>query len=110
MRKIYILLLTILLFAFPIGANAEDISLYLNGQAVNIIETKTNIDIYVRIAYEGEDIAKRIIPLTQISYGEAVTCGVKLMCDGEYDNKVIKVHFEKVNVNFDAEKVTVIFS
>lgn len=88
--------------------HAEDLSLYLNGRAVNVVESNESIDIYARYSMEGK-ASEYVIPNTQITYEEAFPRGIKDMWEGEYHGKPVKVNLEKVDAADENEKIKVKF-
>lgn len=87
---------------------AEDLSPYLNGRAVNVIESDDSIDIYARYSMEGA-AAEYAIPYTQMTYDKAFPRAIKECWEGEYDGKPVNVHLEKINPDSIQKKISVKF-
>lgn len=109
MKRVIVFTLLMLAIVFGQVSYAQDIDDYLAESAVNVIESDTSIDFYVRLAFDGEDVAGTVIPKTQVSYKTAFIRGVKLMWEGVYQDKPVKVHIEQVKTDYDGEKITVVF-
>ena len=88
---------------------AEDLSPYLDGRAVNVIETDNSIDIYARYSMEGK-AAEYVIPRTQITYEKAFPRAIKECWEGEYDGKPVNVHLERLAADSNQKKISVQFN
>ena len=82
---------------------------YLNGCAVNVIESSDSIDIYARVCFAGTEKDK-YVPKTSVTYSEAFIIGAKYVWSGVYNNKAVKVHIDPVEDTALCKKIRVVIS
>lgn len=82
---------------------------YLNGCAVNVIESSDSIDIYARVCFAGTEKDK-YVPKTSVTYSEAFIIGAKYVWSGVYNNKAVRVHIDPVEDTALCKKIRVVIS
>lgn len=88
--------------------SAQDITEYLDGRAVNVIETDDEINIYMLISMTG-DASMYMLPHTAVTYEKAFYRGVEQMWEGSYMDKDVNVIIEKTGEDDEREHIKVIF-
>lgn len=87
---------------------AQDITEYLDGRAVNVIETDDEINIYMLISMTG-DASMYMLPHTAVTYEKAFYRGVEQMWEGSYMDKDVNIIIEKTGADDERKHIKVIF-
>lgn len=108
MRKAVMLVLVLLTLVCSAAAFADEFDDALEGRAVNVTETETDIDIYMRYSIIGS-VADRRVPNEAVTYAEAFAEGVCEAWDGVFEGKSVNVHLRCTEEATPFPKVRVYF-
>lgn len=107
MKKI-IIIAVIFILCLQSVCNASELSQYLLGSAVNVIEHEDSISIYARISFVGDE-KDDYVPNTAVTYSEAFMLGVRYVWSGVYNGKPVYVYLEEVEDSESVGKIRVLF-
>lgn len=101
---VFVVFFIIIIFEAAISAEY----ILSDNRAVDVVETDTNIDIYMRMVMIGEK-ADDFLPNERITYEMAFVQGICEKWSGEYEGKKVEVHIIQTEEATKAKKIRVYF-